>query len=71
VTASRWWQGKVPRSDVTARVECDDVLTAKHGERLWRRQVGACVVGDVLPVRYERQNREMIVFTARNVPEGI
>jgi hypothetical protein len=48
--------------DVTARVEFDDGQTAHHGERLWRRQVGACVVGDVLPVRYDRQNREMIVF---------
>jgi hypothetical protein len=48
--------------DVVARVEFDDGTTAQHTERLWRHDVGACSVGDVLPVRYDRQYRDKIVF---------
>jgi hypothetical protein len=48
--------------DVVARVEFGDGTTAQHADRLWRHDVGACTVGDVLPVRYDRRDREKIVF---------
>jgi hypothetical protein len=48
--------------DVVATVEFGDGTTGQHTERLWHDKVGACVVGDVLPVRYDKQHRDKIVF---------
>jgi hypothetical protein len=48
--------------DVVARVEFGDGTEGQHRERLWHRDVGACTVGDVLPVRYDQHHRDKIVF---------
>jgi hypothetical protein len=48
--------------DVVARVEFGDGTEGQHRERLWYRDAGACTVGDVLPVRYDQQHRDKIVF---------
>jgi hypothetical protein len=48
--------------DVVATVEFGDGSTGQHAERLWRHQAGICHIGDVLPVRYDRQHRDKIVF---------
>jgi hypothetical protein len=48
--------------DVVARVEFGDGTTGQHADRLWRHEVGACVVGDVLPVRYEQDDRTRVAF---------
>jgi hypothetical protein len=48
--------------DVVATVEFGDGTTGQHTERLWHDKVGSCAVGDVLPVRYDRQHRDKIVF---------
>jgi hypothetical protein len=48
--------------DVVADVEFGDGTTGQHTERLWHHQVGSCHVGEVLPVRYDRQHRDQIVF---------
>jgi hypothetical protein len=48
--------------DVVADVEFGDGTTSQHTERLWHHQIGSCHVGEVLPVRYDRQHRDKIVF---------
>jgi hypothetical protein len=48
--------------DVVVRVEFGDGTTAEHADRLYRQDVGECHAGDVLPVRYDRQHHDKIVF---------
>jgi hypothetical protein len=55
-------QGQKVYYDVVADVDFGDGMISQHRERLWRDQVGECSVGDVLPVRYDRQHRDKIVF---------
>jgi hypothetical protein len=60
--ASREQHGQQVFYDVVADVDFGDGTITQHRERLWRDQVGECSVGDVLPVRYDRQHRDKIVF---------
>jgi hypothetical protein len=48
--------------DVVADVDFGDGTTGRHSDRLWRSQAGECAVGDLLPVRYNRNQRDKIAF---------